>query len=60
MLRRLIKFSSCEDGGAAVEFVAAMLFFVVIVFFSFEVAGFIPSWRSGVQRDSQSVTSPDS
>lgn len=37
-LRGLRRFGSREDGLAAVEFVAAMIFFVVIVFFSFEVA----------------------
>lgn len=52
MLRRLTKFSSCEDGGAAVEFVAAMLFFVVIVFFSFEVAVAV-FWNATAEKAAQ-------
>ena len=38
MSGQLRKFLSREEGGVAVEFVAVMLFFMILVFFSFEIA----------------------
>lgn len=52
MLRRLRKFGAREDGLAAVEFVAAMIFFVVIVFFSFEVAVAV-FWNATAEKAAQ-------
>ena len=52
MLRRLRKLGCREEGGASVEFVAVMLFFVVIVFFSFEVAVAV-FWNATAEKAAQ-------
>lgn len=52
VLRQIRKFGSRAEGGASVEFVAVMLFFVVLVFFSFEVAVAV-FWNSTAEKAAQ-------
>jgi hypothetical protein len=52
MLGRLRNFGCREEGGAAVEFVAAMIFFVAIVFFSFEIAVAV-FWNATAEKAAQ-------
>ena len=52
MPRRFSKFIGDDQGAAAVEFVAAMLFFIVIAFFIMEV-GIIVFWISTAEKAAQ-------
>ena len=52
MPRRFSKFIGDDQGTAAVEFVAAMLFFIVIAFFIMEV-GIIVFWISTAEKAAQ-------
>lgn len=52
MPRRFPKFIRDDQGGAAVEFVAAMLFFIVIAFFIMEV-GIAVFWISTAEKAAQ-------
>jgi hypothetical protein len=52
MIRDILRFSRESDGGATVEFVAAMLFFVVIVFFTFEIAVAV-FWNATAEKAAQ-------
>ena len=52
MLRRLSKLIRHDDGGATVEFVAAMSFFVVIFFFVMEI-GVAVFWNATAEKAAQ-------
>ena len=52
MLHQIRQISVREEGAAAIEFVAAMVFFTVLSFFSFEV-GVAVFWNATAEKAAQ-------